>query len=169
MTSERGRSAARLIPVPREMLRTLINEKRPSVVLTALVYFLYGLSFERGTGNVKRAGAVKATKIADLSGLSERSIRAARAELIRLGWITKDEGSTQWKLNRTGAYFVINCEWRSEAQAGIISSPKERRGRQEPRSAQAVDNPRPESLGICTPPGSKQPQFAPPIKRLEIL
>jgi hypothetical protein len=47
-----------------------------------------------------------------LCRISERAARAARAELIRLGWITKDTGSFQRKLNRDGAYFVINTAWR---------------------------------------------------------
>ena len=38
--------------------------------------------------------------------------RSARAELIRLGWISKDTGSYQRKLNRDGAYFVIDAAWR---------------------------------------------------------
>lgn len=157
------RSAARLIPVPREMLRTLLQEPRPAVILAALVYFLYGLSFERGTGNVKRVGAIKATTIADLTGLSLRAVRSARAELIARGWITKDEASTQWKLNRTGAYFEINTSWTRKGAANC-SRPELPT---EPRSAPPVDNSRPAPAESAPPEAQKSTEFALPIKRPE--
>src|SRR5207342_280831 len=54
----------------------------------------------------------------------ERAARAARAELIRLGWITKDTGSFQRKLNRDGAYFVINPLWRRAVKQSAPPDPK---------------------------------------------
>ena len=44
-------------------------------------------------------------------GLSERAVRYARKKLIEMGWIESDTGSIQRKLNRDGAYFVINLDW----------------------------------------------------------
>ena len=160
------RSPARLIPVPREMLRALISDGRPSLVLSALTYFLFGLSFERGTGAVKNKGSIKATKISELTGLSLRSVRAARAELIFMGWISRDEASTQWKLNRTGAYFEINCGWqRPEKRRDLL--PEKRRGHLEPRSDLAVENAHRLSPKSAPLPPQNGANFSPPIKRPE--
>jgi hypothetical protein len=74
-------------------------------------YLLRGLSLER-SGKMRSTGTVKISWICALCRISERAARAARAELIRLGWITKDTGSFQRKLNRDGAYFVIDPAWR---------------------------------------------------------
>jgi hypothetical protein len=43
--------------------------------------------------------------------MSLRSAKAARKELIELGFISKDTGSFQRKLNRDGAYFRVNLSW----------------------------------------------------------
>jgi hypothetical protein len=59
---------------------------------------------------------VKVSWICKLCKISERAARTARAELIRLGWISKDTGSFQRKLNRDGAYFIINVAWRRGAK-----------------------------------------------------
>jgi hypothetical protein len=107
----RGRRVTRPIPIPRRMLVFLCRCRRPALAKTMLAYLVRGLSFERGTGEVRVAGAVKATWIAHVFRLSERATRAARAELIRLGVISKDEGSHQRKLNRDGAYFRVNLAW----------------------------------------------------------
>ena len=161
------RSAARLIPVPREMLRELGQEKRAAVVLAALVYMLRGLNFERGTGRVKNAGAVKATDIAALTGLSERAVRSARRELIERGWITRDEASTQVKLNRTGSYYTINTAW---SRNGAASYPhaEQRRGQSEPRSAELVGNSPRDIAPEFAPRGDEnRAESAPPIRRPE--
>jgi hypothetical protein len=112
----RGRRATRPIPIPRRMLVFLCRCRRPALVKTVLAYLVRGLSLERGTGEVRAAGAVKATWIARVFGLSERGVRSARAELIRLAVISKDEGSHQRKLNRDGAYFRVNLAWQDPAR-----------------------------------------------------
>jgi len=106
-----SRGGKRLIPVPRQVLKFLAGCTRPALAKTVIAYLLRGLSLER-TGKVKSAGTVKISWICALCRISERAARAARAELIRLGWITKDTGSFQRKLNRDGAYFVIDPAWR---------------------------------------------------------
>lgn len=106
-----GRGGNRLVPVPRQVLKFLASCSRPSLAKTIIAYLLRGLSLSK-SGELKSAGTVKVSWICKLCQLSERAVRGARAELIRLGWITKDTGSFQRKLNRDGAYFVINTAWK---------------------------------------------------------
>ena len=106
-----SRGGKRLIPVPRQVLKFLAGCTRPALAKTVIAYVLRGLSLER-SGKMRSAGTVKISWICALCQISERAARAARAELIRLGWISKDTGSFQRKLNRDGAYFVIDPAWR---------------------------------------------------------
>jgi len=105
-----GRSPLRPIPIPRSMLRFLAQNKKSSLTLTAIGYLVRGLSLSR-TGKISGKGTAKASWIADTLGLSERAVRYARVELIRLGWFERDTGSFQRKLNRDGAYFSLNLDW----------------------------------------------------------
>jgi hypothetical protein len=59
---------------------------------------------------------VKASWVAKVFGLSLRSVKSARKGLIVLGLITKDTSSFQRKLNRDGAYFRFNCDWKSSKE-----------------------------------------------------
>jgi hypothetical protein len=106
-----SRGGKRLIPVPRQVLKYLAACSRPAVAKTVVAYLLRGLALEK-SGKIRSAGTVKISWICKLCRISERAARASRAELIRLGWITKDTGSYQRKLNRDGAYFVIDPAWR---------------------------------------------------------
>jgi hypothetical protein len=106
-----SRGGKRLVPVPRQVIKFLARCTRPALAKTVIAYLIRGLALER-SGKIRSAGAVKISWICQLCQISERAARAARADLIRLGWITKDTGSFQRKLNRDGAYFVINPAWR---------------------------------------------------------
>ena len=118
-----SRGGKRLIPVPRQILKFLARCTRPVLAKTVVAYLLRGLALER-SGNVRSAGTVKISWICKLCQISERAARGARAELIRLGWITRDTGSFQRKLNRDGAYFVINTAWRRAVKRFAPPSPK---------------------------------------------
>jgi hypothetical protein len=141
-----SRALARPIPLPRALLRYLAKCKKISTIKTALAYCVRGLTLSR-QGEVTGKGSVKATWIANVMGLSERSVRSARSELLGLGWITDDEFSYQRKLNRTGAYFTVNLSWINEK-----------------RASKPVDN----SLSACSKSAPLQaencPSFAPPYK-----
>lgn len=181
-----SRSSARKIPVPREMLGRLIKETRPAVVLTALTYFVRGLSFTHRTGELRRAGSIKAAHIREFTGLSIRAVRAARAKLISQGWIERDEGSTQLKLNKTGSYFVINTGWTRE-ELESYPHPDKRRADPRARSVQVVDNFEAAKANKCIylpskksdnftyrtesapPQAQKRFESAPPIERPERL
>ena len=110
-----NRSPFRPVPLPRPLLRFLAQCSKASTIKTALAYSIRGLTLSR-TGDIKGKGSVKATSIAEVMNLSERSVRSARSELLALGWLVDDEGSKQWKLNRDGAYFAINLSWIGKAR-----------------------------------------------------
>lgn len=118
-----SRGGKRLIPIPRQVLKFLASCSRPALAKTVVAYLIRGLALER-SGNIRSAGTVKISWICQLCKISERAARAARAELIRLGWITKDSGSFQRKLNRDGAYFVINPFWRRTAKQSAPPMPE---------------------------------------------
>lgn len=105
------------------MLKFLSRCTRPALAKTVVAYLLRGLSLER-SGRIRSAGTVKISWICRLCRISERAARAARAELIRLGWITKDTGSFQRKLNRDGAYFVIDPFWRRAWKPSALLRPE---------------------------------------------
>jgi len=136
------RSPKRPIPVPRAVLRFLAASQRGSVSKTLLGYIVRGLSLDSRTGQISSAGTVKASWISKTFELSLRGVKAARSELIRMKFISKDTGSFQRKLNRDGAYFRIDLSWT------------------EPRLARNGDaSPRISPLRIET-----RPVFAPPYK-----
>jgi hypothetical protein len=87
-------------------------------VLVALSYMLRGLTIGREAGAVKGKGSAKLSWVTSVSGISERAAAYARAELIACGFLTPDESSTQRKLNRDGAYFRINLEFRALLSGG---------------------------------------------------
>ena len=117
--------------------------------MVALVYCVRGLTISR-TGEIKSAGSVKATWIGETLGLSERSVRAVRAKLISLNWISKDIASRQLKLNRTGSYFVINLAWEGATATGS-----------EVKKREVVSVPVPKFAPL---PPKKESNFAPPIR-----
>jgi len=108
------RSARRPIPVSRTLLRFIAGCPRASVAKTALACAVRGLSIDRHDSSIRSAGTVKASWIADVFGLSLRSVKSARKVLIGCGLITRDTNSFQRKLNRDGAYFRLNLEWSDE-------------------------------------------------------
>ena len=137
------RSPKRPIPVPRAVLRFLAASNRGAISKTLLAYVVRGLTLDAKSGEVRGAGTVKASWIAKTFALSARSVKAARKELISLGFISKDTGSFQRKLNRDGAYFRIDLSWT------------------EPRSVKADEGASPRISPRRT---ETHPVFAPPYK-----
>ncbi len=135
-----GRCETRLIPVPRTLLRYLCSVETKTLLLTTLGYVVRGLSLSPKTRSIKSRGTAKATWIADVFSLSERSVRYARRELIKMSLLSEDTTKSQRKLNRDGAYFEMNLLW----------------GRVHKEESQ-----------IAPPPAKNTPQIAPPIRDLE--
>ena len=120
-----GRSANRPVPVPRPLLRFIARQPTAALGKVMLGYICRGLSIARSGGTISASGTVKASWLADILGLSERSVRYAQTELRSMGWIGKDTGSKQWKLNRHGAWFRINLDWATVARPGAICATRE--------------------------------------------
>lgn len=146
------RSRRRPIPVPRSVLRFLARSERPVLGKTVLAYVLRGMSIDRSSGEVRGVGTVKASWIADAMKVSLRAAKAARRDLIELGFISKDTGSWQRKLNRDGAYFRVNLAWKDETENLRHGTPGVIRRLGIPVS------------GIAPRSGKRCPAFAPPIK-----
>jgi len=146
-----GRKATRPIPVPRRFIRFLASLNKPSLFLTIAAYIIRGLSFQAKTGTINSRGTVKVSWISEVFGLSPRAVKAARAEMITLGLIGKDEGSTQRKLNRDGSYFELNLEWSANEQS---------RGGE----ASSVDNSATPCTEFSPPQVKKCTEFSPPYK-----
>lgn len=104
------RSPKRPIPVPRAALRFLAGNPTLSLTKTLIGYLVRGLSISKQGGEISNRGTAKVSWISETMGLSERAVRYARKKLIELGFLGRDEGSYQLKLNRDGAYFVLNLE-----------------------------------------------------------
>ncbi|XHC26764.1 hypothetical protein ABWH91_05425 [Phycisphaerales bacterium ac7] len=65
---------------------------------------------ESGGGAFRIDGRTKREWIAEVFGVTPRTVTEARARLIDLGWLVPQE-TTQYLLNRYGAHDAINPEW----------------------------------------------------------
>lgn len=107
-----GRSALRPVPVPRRVLQHLAQLPTGSEGRVIVGYVCRGMTLEPRSGGVRHRGTVKASWLAETLGLSLRAVRYARESLQKQGWIGKDVGSKQLKLNRDGSWFEINLDWK---------------------------------------------------------
>lgn len=114
------RGARRLIPVPRRAIRFVAGETSSTLARVMIAYWVRGLSLRKVSPQIGARGTVKANWIADIFQLSLRSVRYAQAKLRSSGWIGKDTGSKQWKLNRDGAYFEINVQWKISKAVPVV-------------------------------------------------
>lgn len=152
-----GRSDKRILPFPRPFLRYLARCHRVGIHLTAVGYLVRGLSFAPRTGEIRTRGTLKASWVAEQFGLSLRAVRYAQEELRDVGWLAKDTGSTQRKLNRDGAYFAIDPAWRP-ARSAVAKWPIG-----EPCTGRPGIVKRDKSSPEFAPPGVEiGPRFAPP-------
>lgn len=102
------RHHARRVPVPRRMLRVLATSTRPVFIATVLGHLLRCL-FSRG-GKVASSGLCKSSWIAEVFGVDERNVKAARRELVENGWLLVDHASQRF-LNRWGLPVRVNLDW----------------------------------------------------------
>jgi hypothetical protein len=96
------------VAIPRRMLRFLAGGARPALIATVLGLLLRCLS--RRKGGFDGRGRVKASWIARVFGVDLRRVKAARNELVALGWI-EPEPADQWAMNRWGRAYRINLAW----------------------------------------------------------
>lgn len=100
----------RLVPVPRRIIRRIARGERKVVIATLLGHLLRGLYYRKGL--CLPEGTCKASWIEDVFGVDRRNVKAARKELVALGWLVPI-GTKQVYLNRFGSRFRINLEWGS--------------------------------------------------------
>lgn len=160
-----GRSPKRPIPIPRSIFRYLSKCKKESITKTLLAYILRGLTLTRD-GEIKGQGSVKCSWISYVMGMSLRSVKSARKELIELGVITADTGSHQLKLNKTGAYFTINLDWIDyKKEESVIGQNKiDNITYQQKMTDNSVDNSFLSQSEFAPLPSKKVQVFAPPYK-----
>jgi hypothetical protein len=97
-------NSRRPVPVPRFVLRGLFRHKRPSEVMAAIGHLIRCL-FKRGP-EISNHGLVKASWIASVFGVAERSVHSARKWMIGMKFLTQ-EVVHQLVMNRWGGKFLV--------------------------------------------------------------
>ncbi|MCA9274263.1 MAG: hypothetical protein KDA31_14605 [Phycisphaerales bacterium] len=100
----------RTVPVPRRVLRATAAGFTRGMTAVVLAMLIRSLFWHRDRGAFRVDGRTKREWIADVFGVSLRSVTEGRARLIGLGWLVPRETS-QFLLNRYGAHDQINTEW----------------------------------------------------------
>lgn len=113
----------RLVPVPRRMLRFLAGGATPTLIATVLGLLFRSLYYWPDDG-CRAHGSCKASWIAETFGVSLRGVKAARKELVAIGWLIR-RASPQWRMNRGGLSVEINLDWSPPraAAGGSVSAP----------------------------------------------
>ncbi len=106
---EQVRNRKRRVPMPRRIVRYLSGDCSKAIMATMLGHLLRCV-YHRD-GQVRADGAVKATWIAALFGLTDRSVRAARTKLIELGLISVRRDTPNWYARRFGMRSTVNLRW----------------------------------------------------------
>jgi hypothetical protein len=126
---------ARMVPVPRRIVRLIAGGSRPALIACILGHLLRCLYYRKGL--VEPKGRCKASWVADTFGVSLRRVKDARAELVRLGWLLPEE-APQWALNRWGAWVSINLAWHrldGTSEAGSVPKTAPPRAESVPKTA----------------------------------
>jgi hypothetical protein len=107
LAAELGTSPRRPVPVPRYVLRAIFRHTRPSEVMAAIAHLIRCL-FRKGR-ELFNHGLIKASWVASVFGVGERSVHSARRWLIDQKFLTQ-EYVNQFVLNRWGARFVVSLK-----------------------------------------------------------
>ncbi len=127
-------SMARLVPVPRRLLRFLAGAGSRVLVATVLGHLLRCVYYRRGTCSAQ--GACKASWVAEVFGVDERNVKRTRARLVEFGWLTPLT-APQWRMNRWGGVFRVNLSWNAQSRS--------ERGSPPPAGLSTTQTPPPES------------------------
>ncbi len=100
----------RRVPVPRRVLRMLAMGTTRAKAATVLGHLLRGLYYRNG--QCVAGGTCKASWVAAVFDVDLRNIKAARKQLVDLGWLVL-QPTPQGRLNRWGVSFTINLDWSS--------------------------------------------------------
>lgn len=104
-------NSRRRVPIPRRMLRFLALHATKSLTATVLGHLLRCLYMRAGSCNPR--GTCKASWVATVFGVDKRNVKAARRQLVDLGWL-QTQTAPQWRLNRFGVATTVNLTWASE-------------------------------------------------------
>ena len=100
----------RSVPVPRRMVRALAGGFSGGVTAVVIATLIRSLFWRKERGAYRVDGRTKREWIAQVFGISLRTVTDARARLIELGWLVPLETS-QWLLNRYGNHDAIDPAW----------------------------------------------------------
>lgn len=115
-----GCGERRLVPFPRRMLRFVAQRGTSRATLAAVFgHLLRCVFYKRGV--ITATGCCKASWVAQRFGVNERSVKRARAELVRMGWL-RQLPTSQWRLNRFGGRFEVNLAWSKPHGEGRVST-----------------------------------------------
>lgn len=104
-TIGRGRGS---VAIPRRLLRHLAAGGKAATIATALGVILRCLSRRRSGFDGR--GRIKSSWVARAFGVAIRRVKAARVELVAIGWIDP-EPLDQWAANRWGRAYRIDLAW----------------------------------------------------------
>jgi len=105
-------SPGRRVPVPRRILRRLAGGLSKARTATVLAHLMRCLFYRKGEG-INPVGCCKASWVAEVFGITERSVYDARRYLVEdLGWLRARDCS-QHVLNRDGLWVSIDLDWGS--------------------------------------------------------
>src|SRR5215471_4882454 len=96
---------SRRVPVPRQVIRLIAGGLKASVIATMLGYLIRCLYYRQQ--RCCSGGWCKASWIAEVFGVDLRSVKAARKDLIAMGWLRTFHPS-QRLCNRWGTYTLIS-------------------------------------------------------------
>ena len=150
----------RRVPVPRRMIRRLAGGLSKARTATVIAHLIRCLFYRKGQG-INAIGCCKASWVAEVFGVTERSVYDARKYLIEeFGWLVPGD-CAQHVLNRDGLWVTINLAWGSDPALGSECSrrkvetdrrrpnPRQGRGARPPRSDPSNFHPlRPKPRGI---------------------
>ncbi len=110
----------RSVPVPRRMVRALAAGFTRGVTAVVIAMLIRSLFWHKETGEYRTDGRTKREWIAEVFGVSVRTVTDARARLTEIGWLVPLD-TPQWMLNKYGAHDAINTDWSAsdESSGGV--------------------------------------------------
>ena len=151
----------RRVPVPRRMLRRLaggLSKARTATVLAHLIRCLY---YRKGQG-INPVGCCKASWVARVFGVTERSVYDARKYLVEvLGWLAPRD-CAQHVLNRDGLWVTINLSWGSDPAPAEVEAKVETDVETEPKAGEGSEAPETRPVEFSPPPPENPARFSGP-------
>lgn len=125
----------RRVPVPRRILCYIIKTRHRTLIGTVFGHLLRCLYYRRD--RCVSGGRCKASWISEALKLDLRNVKAARKQLIEIGWILPCRAS-QISLNRWGLPIMINLEWENTQKTEELKTPL-LRNRNEVKTPSLID------------------------------